>query len=482
MGTHAIVVLLTAALIAGSPGPDVQEIGVPRTTNAPEPEPIAFLNVTVLPMTGDEPLLADHTVLVRGGRVRRVGPSSDVEVPADARRIGGEGLYLLPGLVDMHVHLDRFPGPAVLKLFLANGVTTVRNMDGRPRILEYRQAVKSGTLAGPHIYTAGQILEGEASFWEDTGTISSPTEARLAVDEQAAAGYDFVKIYHTLAADVFRAVVDQAGRRDLVVSGHVPKEVGLDGMLEAAVASIEHFQGYDEAIEAADSPYRGHFHWSKLYLAMPADTERIWRAASRTTAAGVWNCPTLVQQEKIAPYEEMEHWFRSAPLDHLPQDVAARWNPKNLPGRMKEQLQAMDEDDRRMVARGEKNRGRLLRALHEEGGGLLVGTDTPQPFVPPGTSVHEEIENFTDAGLSRHEALRAATAAPGRFARTELGETRSFGVIEPGARADLLLLSGNPLESLEHLSRIRTVTVAGRLYGHDRIRGLRKDVAERYGH
>jgi len=154
---------------------------------------IAFVDVTVLPMTQGEETLARQTVLVSGDSIVAIGATADVQVQTDATIVNGAGRFLMPGLTDMHVHLEYSEDPRILDLFLANGVTTVRNMDGRPYILEWRDLIERGEMLGPGIYTAGPILDGDPPVREDNLAIGSADEAREAVRAQAAAGYDFVK-------------------------------------------------------------------------------------------------------------------------------------------------------------------------------------------------------------------------------------------------------------------------------------------------
>lgn len=139
----------------------------PAPSSPSDPSVSAFVGVTVIPMTGPGIVLPDHTVLVRNGRIARVGPRAAVEIPAGALRIDGAGRYLLPGLADLHVHLEYFEDPGLLRLFLDHGVTTVRNMDGRPYLLEWRRRIAAGELAGPTIVTAGPLLDGDPPLRDD---------------------------------------------------------------------------------------------------------------------------------------------------------------------------------------------------------------------------------------------------------------------------------------------------------------------------
>ena len=173
--------------------------------------------------------------------------------------------------------------PRVLDLFLANGVTTVRNMDGRPYILAWRDRIASGEIRGPAIHTAGPILDGDPPLREDNLAIGSAEDARRAVRDQTAAGYDFVKVYTNLSDEAYVAVLETAADNGLPVAGHVPRGLTVEDMLVSGIRSIEHVTELGDLVEAEDSPFRDGWHWSKLYLGMPADPDKFTDAAARGT-------------------------------------------------------------------------------------------------------------------------------------------------------------------------------------------------------
>ena len=194
-------------------------------------------------------LLADQTVLVSGGSIIGVGHRDDVPVPETFTAIDGTGKYLMPGLADMHVHLEYFDDPGVLDLFLANGVTTVRNMDGRPYILEWRDRIARGEWRGPTIHTAGPILDGDPPLRDDNLAIGTADDAGRAVGDQASAGYDFLKVYTNLSAEGYAAVLEAAEARGLPVAGHVPRGVDVEEFLVSGIRSIEHVTELGDLVE-----------------------------------------------------------------------------------------------------------------------------------------------------------------------------------------------------------------------------------------
>ena len=431
------------------------------------PEPLAFIGIDVVTMVEGQEIARDRTVVIHGGRIAAVGPRADTPVPEEARRIDGRMRFLMPGLADLHVHLEHFEDPAVLDLFLAHGVTTVRNMDGRPRVLDWRRRVAAGELLGPHIVTAGPILDGDPPMRRDNTPVASARAARAAVAAQAAAGYDFVKVYTNLSPKAYRAVVAAAEKHGLPVAGHVPRFVDLGEAMAAGQASIEHLDGYDGWIEADDSPHRGGWHWSKLYLAIPIDDAKLRQAARRTASAGTWNVPTLVEKAQLAPLPELRARLSDPGLKHLPPAVRAFSDPDRWPAGQRRLLEEATAEDFALLARGAEHRARLVKALHEAGAGLLVGTDTPNPFLLPGRSVLREIALLVETGLPAEAALAAATREAARF----LGRLADSGTVEVGKRADLLVLAADPLESVANLHRRAGLVLGGRWLSEATLRG-----------
>ena len=231
--------------------------GTPRSQtaqpSADSPAVVAFVNVNVIPFDRER-ILGAQTVIVRDGRITQIGPASNVKVPDGALKIDGRGKYLMPGLADMHVHL--YPGAGQqndlasqqLQLFLANGVTTVRNMIGKPEHLLLRDRVAKGELPGPTIYTAGPPMLGN--------TVPTPADAERAVTEQKKAGYDFIKVHEGLSPETYAAIVATAKRVGIPFAGHVTATVGLKRALEARQTSIEHLDGYLQAMVPDDSPVK----------------------------------------------------------------------------------------------------------------------------------------------------------------------------------------------------------------------------------
>jgi hypothetical protein len=446
-GRGLIAVIALLAHFAG-PGEAPAQGGASATRPK---DVIAIVGGTVIPMTSRDEVLPDHTIIVTGARITAIGASSTTAVPTGALRIDGRGAFVIPGLADMHVHLEYFDEPGILDLFLENGVTTVRNMDGRPYLLDWKRRIETGQLRGPRLYTAGPLLDGHPPIRPDNTVVSSAAEAATEVAAQAAAGYDFIKVYSSMSVEAYDSILAAARSRGLTVVGHVPRAVGLPRALTAGQAAIEHVADYASSIESDTSPYKGKPHWSKRYLAMPVDAALLERLAKQQADAGVWTVPTLVQplRELLTP-DELTAQLASPELKRIPADGRQQWESmtRRVIGRM-------DADDWTLVATAAGNRRAVVAALHKAGVPLLAGSDTPNPFVVPGISLHDELALLVEAGLTPFEALATSTREAARFMRGD------WGTLAPGRAADLVVLDANPLENIRNSRRIRTVILNG---------------------
>lgn len=458
----AFSMAVLAVLAPTCPIGRAQEVGL-----AAAPLPLAITSVDVLPMTAGEPILRDQTVVIENGRIAAIGPARSLRVPHAAVRISGRGRYLMPGLADMHVHLEYFDDPAYLQLFLLNGITFVRSMDGRPIMLDWRRRVQAGTLAGPEIHTAGPILDGNPPARSDNLALAAPEDARRTVEQQADAGYDFIKLYTNLAPEVFRAAIQSAKARNMRVAGHRPRAVPLGDFLLSGVNSVEHLGDFADAIIAPDSEADGAPEVLRRRLGFRVDGRRMDALASTIVASRVWVVPTMIQSDRaIAPAATVQAWA-TAPEIATVRGMLGYWRAST--GRA---ASLLGESNWGWVEQARANRLALVGAFHRAGVPMLIGTDTPNPFVFPGASVHDELANFVAAGMTPANALAAATREPARF----LGQDRFWGTIEVGKRADLLLLDANPLVDIGATRRIAGVIARGRWMPAGRLRQMRLEV------
>lgn len=406
-----------------------------------------FLNVNVVPMASEE-VIAAQTVVVTDGTIAVIGDVATVPVPEDARVVDGTDRYLLPGLGEMHAHVPPVGSAElqrVLTLFAANGVTTIRGMLGHPTHLVLRQQLATGEVFGPRLVTSGPSLNGSS--------VQGPAHGERLVREQHAAGYDFLKIHPGLSRAEFDAIARTARELGMPVAGHVPVAVGVEGALDAGMATIDHLDGYVAAMlppdRGASGGYGGFF---DVLLADHADESAIRPLARKTAQAGTWNVPT---QSLI------EHRVGALGAEELASRPEMRFV---APQTLQQWLRARREQDSERGYTAETGarlialRRALLVALHEEGAGLLLGSDAPQVFNVPGFSVHHELRALVAAGLTPYEALRTGTVAVADF----LGS--NTGSIAVGRDADLVLLDADPLRDIDNTRRIHGVMLRGVWY------------------
>jgi hypothetical protein len=380
--------------------------------------------------------LAHHTVVVRGDRIVAVGPAAELVPPAGTTVIAGAGTWVMPGLADMHVHTFTDND---LTLFLAAGVTTVRNLYGSEQHLQWRSQIEHGEKLGPTIVTAGPLIDGDPPIWPGSTVLVNPADAEKVVTDQKAAGYDFLKPYSRLSRPAYEALAAAAKRHGMQMAGHVPSAVGLAGVLAAGQRSIEHLDGYLYALvpESVTLPPPSE-PIARLRTALAhLDPSRLPGVISQTLAAGTWNCPTLVVLDRFAALDDLAalrtkvRW-----LDKIPPAIVAQWDPKQ-----DFRLKSYAAEDFAALRAANAQRVKILAALAAAHAPLLVGTDTNNPYVVPGAALHDEIELMIAAGIPRARVLRAATADAARY----LGAPHESGVVEVGARADLLLVGSDPL-------------------------------------
>ncbi|HEX5726966.1 MAG TPA: amidohydrolase family protein [Longimicrobiaceae bacterium] len=444
----------------------------------------AVTGVTVVPMTA-ETVIRDATVLVRDGRIAAVGPSGDVRVPAGARRIDGRGKYLIPGLADMHTHLyaddPEMPdsiAPHELGVMVANGLTAARLMIGTPQHLQLRRDIAAGRVLGPQLWVASPQFAGRE--YDNGRVVATPEAARAAVREVAEAGYDFVKLTLFISRPVYDAIVDEGARRGIRIIGHVDLEVGVARALEAG-QQIEHLDAYFEEILADSAPSRasvsgvGVFSLRNWESLDHVDDRKLAQIAEATARAGVWSVPTLMVFNRAFAQGETDEAIRGRPDWTLmpPRLREGYWGARTRYWAPAAAATRTEARRRRYV----EVRNGLTKAIADAGGKIMAGSDTPEWFHAYGFGLHRELETMVEAGLTPYQALATATRNPAEF----LGAMGEWGTIEAGKRADLVLLSANPLEDIRNTARIEAVSLGGRWLERPALEALVRAAAERLG-
>jgi hypothetical protein len=349
-------------------------------------------------------------------------------------RIDGAGKYLMPGLAEMHAHIPANSvetAEEVLFLYAAAGVTTIRGMLGQPLHLELRRRVANHDMIGPRIWTSSPSINGTS--------VPNPHAADSAVRASKNAGYDFLKIHPGLSRASFDQLVETSAEVGITFSGHVPADVGIFRAIEAEYASIDHLDQYIEGLVSDDPPAAGlQGGWFGAAIAMQADPGRIGELARMTKDAGVWNVPTQMLAVSYATTEPVESMAQRTELQYMPAQTRREWiDWKNradstAPGQA-------------TLSRYMELRRQLIRALHAEGAGLLLGSDAPQVWNVPGFAAWRELQAIVDAGLTPFEALETGTVNVAAFFDIE----SDLGTVAVGKKADLVLLNTNPLETVK---------------------------------
>lgn len=412
------------------------------------------------------------SVVIDGGKIIEAGPG--VKVPSDARVINGSGKFLIPGLWDMHVHL--WESDPMLGLYVASGVLGVRDMGSDlPRTRSLREAIASRRRIGPQIYTGGPPVDGPASEMKQTAVIkvATPEDGRRATDTVDESLADFVKVLSTVPEDAYLALAQRARVRRIPFAGHLPESVPLAEAIDARQRSVEHLFGVGMACSPDETRLRRERAAaiaSKDYPALRRIREQTYATfssgmcselARRMARLGVWQTPTLTLRKRLALLD-LDRLASVPELRWVPQPVRKQWtDPRTEAARATDEQRADFRED------WEFHR-KLVKSLASSGAPILAGTDTGDPWVVPGFSLHDELELLVEAGLSPADALATATLQPARYFDLEATQ----GTIARGKMANLVLLDANPLEDIRNTRRISTVILSGSVLDRPCLDGL----------
>lgn len=490
----------------------------------------AFVDVNVVPM--DRRRVLEHqTVLVRDGVIRTIADTGSVEIPGDAVRIRGNGRYLLPGLGDMYA---RLPGPDaaegeledLLFLYVAHGVTTIRQGTGQDGHRSLKRRLLRDQTLGPTLYLPSPPLSADlpprsrtlsrAALADSAGLDSAAAAAvdsveAAAVDSMAAAvervareGWDLLRVSEGLSMRAWDWMTEAVVRFGLPFGGPVPDSVGLRHALATGISTVDHLDGFIEAVvsdayenridaafgrgDTAERPDGGDGAGplardstaERLPASVPpldslvraVERRKIWAVAGRARAAGTWVIPTLRLSETLHRPVEPDSLLSLPEMRYVAPRTRTQWV------RQKEMRPPTDSATARLLA---GTRRAIVKALNDLDAGLLLGTDSPRMFNVPGFSIHREMRLMREAGIIPYEVLIAGTRNVARYASGELGESGSFGTVAEGHRADLILVEGNPLEDLDALQRRAGVMVRGRWLPESEIQSRLRAIAAEQG-
>ena len=409
---------------------------------------------------GREVILEDQTVVIRDGRIESISAAAGVDTRR-MRVIDGRGKWLMPAIADMHVH---FWDPTEANLFLANGIAHVRNMWGSPLHLAWQQKVKSGEVPGPRVTTTSPIVDGAGPdgrvIWPGSVLLAKPEEAGQLVARLADRGYAQIKAYSALQPEALRALGAAAKARGIPITGHCPGSMRYEQAIDAGMSCFEHLVAIENGHlrDGAHQPPATANRLERFRMLAQLDLDSVRVLADRLSREQIWNCPTLVVIRQITL--SRDDALATPHLEYVRPHARDSWDPKED---FRFRAMPFTRDDLVAAAReAEEVLRRVVGVLRDAGAPLLLGTDTPNPYVVPGLSIHQELAHLRAAGLSPYEVFRAGTSEAARF----LGEHEDWGTVTPGRRADLVLLSRDPLQEVDALRHIEHLFING--YDFDR--------------
>ena len=419
---------------------------------------ILLSNVTVIDVEAGQ-AMAGQDVLVKDNLISHVFPHGSQSVEARAV-IDGHVRYVIPGLWDMHAHIRSYDAADVLPMFIAHGVTGIRDLGltSFSSIQQWKRDIIDGSLVGPRILSSGVIIEGAEPRFPSSISISSVEEIPRKLDPIFAQGVDLIKIFQNVPGQVFTGIVAYAREKGLPTAGHIPDEWGQIQAAKSGLGSIEHFWGLEKALS---------------YKEGRLDSIEVNRLAEVLKAHNTFECPTLIngsfilETERLAEHPELEsELFQSSPaMAYSPAYFRVWWD--GIRRAATAPLKSGDYQDIRNQAAFSRA---AVGALAARGVKFLAGTDTPNPYLPAGSSLHEELVLLANAGLSHAEVLRTATIYPAEY----FGRTADLGTVEVGRLADLVVLERNPLENIENTTSVYAVIANGRLFATQDLAEIRR--------
>lgn len=392
---------------------------------------IVFLHANVITMENEQ-VLNDYSVFTHNGVIIKMEPTSSAFIADSFFTIDATGKYLMPGLADMHTHIrykeDILP-------YAANGITTVLHMGGPSEILQFRSEAANKQIISPTIFASG-FVDGPGSRGR---IVTTPAAAENAVMEIKNQGWDFIKAYNSIPLDAYTALMNKASEQNINVIGHGVRAPGIKGALNSGQVMIAHAEEYLYA-----------------YFNNNTDESLIPAAVTDTKNAGAYVTPNLITYETIA-----KQWGQPAVLAQMLTQpemkyVSPKW--KN------ESWKQFDFIRRPGNINAQYNFLKLLTKKFSDGGvPLLLGTDTPFMIGEAnGFAIHEDLRNFISCGLTTYQALCTGTKTAGEFIQKYVAGSEPFGLIKEGYKADLLLLSANPLLDVGNVKLRVGVMINGR--------------------
>jgi imidazolonepropionase-like amidohydrolase len=425
-----------------------------------KPATVTIQNVTIIDVTGG-PIQLHRTVVMRSGRIEDVHYFEPGKEKSDGVQVNGTGKFLIPGLWDMHVHTvfgDWFPrGKEItLPLFIANGITGVRDMGSDLEVLQqWRNEIFAGTLIGPRIVLSGPMLDGPQPRFPSSIAIKTPEDGRRAVDDLKKRGADFIKLQSLIPREAVFAIADEAKKQGTPFVGHVPDSVRASEASNAGQKSFEHLIGIFEGASPMEDQFLKGPKTEGQFLST-YDPNRAAALFALLAKNGTWQCPTLVW-ERGGNLIELSDFAHDGRAKYVP----AYWKDVTWKRFADQVMHEFNTDDLATRRRFVEKELEVVKGLHDAGVPFLAGTDTASGvYIFPGFSLHEELQRFVAAGFTPLQSLETATINPAKF----LGKESELGTIEKGKLADMVLLDANPLDDIRNTQKIAGVIANGRYF------------------
>ncbi len=430
------------------------------------PTATVITDITIIDVVSGKELPSQH-VVIDSGKIKKITAQME-DLTSYSTIIDGKGKYLIPGLAEMHAHI---PPPSsspehieeTLFLYLSNGITTIRGMLGHSEHLRLRERAQSGDLLSPRIYTASPSLNGNS--------VKTKQEAIDKVTAYQKEGFDFLKIHPGIQREVFDQVVTTANEVGIPFAGHVPVDVGVRHAIQSNYAAIDHVDGFLEGLASEYANYNpednGFFGYNFTTI---ADTTKINELVTLSRKHNIWIVPTQSLYERWFAPITADALLKEPEMKYMPASTLANWEKRK--GQYTSDNPNFNEPQWRQF---NSIRRQLIKALQDDGHGILLGSDAPQLFNVPGFSIHHEIAGMTKAGLTPLQILQSGTVNPSKFFTAQ----DEYGVVKEGLSADLVIVNNNPLEDAKHLKNIAGVFVKGQWLSKEAIDKRLNEIAER---
>jgi imidazolonepropionase-like amidohydrolase len=422
------------------------------------PSALVFRGGTLVDVaTGKE--ISDSVIVMRGDRIEQVS-SGNTGIPVGARIIDAKGKWIIPGLIDSHAHAEN-PDETPFSLYLANGVTTIRNPGGNITVLRLtRDRLLRGEIVGPRLFFSGPLLDGMPPVWPDMSLlVDTPQRARSAVNFLADQGVDFVKVYNNVQEPELKAIVETAKERGLPVAGHIPRSMTMTHAVELGMTRLEHIRvtgkemlSPDEAEKIDPLPLgkREPLLWQRFDL----QSEKMHALVQRLAQSRIFLDPTLVTAE-VTEVPNLESEKNDPNNQYLPPAFVEQAVNLQSP------LFDLPDDLRAAALEAFQKQEKFVGMCNLAGVRIIAGTDGPGiGSLVPGFGLHREIELLVASGLSPLQALRAATVT----AAEALNKDDQLGTLERGKFADMVVLDADPLQDAQNLKKIHLVVQGGKTY------------------